>query len=58
MPDRPAYSCGALDCCTGGHFPECQENFSLGDPSTVHIPVVPSHYEDEQTSASPHTFTD
>lgn len=46
MSDRPAYSCGATGCCTGGYYPECQENFSLG------------HYQDEQTTASPHTFTD
>lgn len=50
MPDRPSYHCGATDCCTGGYYPECQENFSLGQHA--------SHYEDDTTGKDACPYTD
>lgn len=48
---RPAFHCGADDCCTGGSYPECQEHFSLGHPT-------PSHYEDEAPLQDGTPYTD
>ena len=58
--NNPAYSCGDAFCCEGADWPNCQAPHQepAGHIGAVHIKVAPSHYEDGQTSASPHTFTD
>lgn len=49
MSEKPVYHCGALDCCEGSMYPDCQ---------APHVEPSGTHYDDAQSASSPHHYTD